>query len=446
MSTAEEVNTPASSIETMQNHNDRAQEVERLASNLAMGFSSLLQVAKRLNETGQEFREYASGDRPNTPGGLMPPTTDTDTKKNENDLSWMPKYISALDKCHIARGVSALEPLLKLLGSTEESSNAAPIKPSNKITQTQIVSQCPFSSTSKPAIQSNLPSPLCCQAQDNIVDDDDPIGAEFHHEPQSPKCCGGPCNTCPIRLLNKHSPEEVAQYVEKHKHEIPRSHLICIKRFQGDPVTAAKIDAKYGDMTNMMQSLGMKHQPLLPHKEQGSHSKPTDNAKKIEKWVENVSESEPQLAVKEQEQHAPKTDEERVGHFEKPLRNIRVGESPSRPWGITIPATVEPCPSVIMAKESPEKNMAGMGSIGNKHAAENPKRHFNELNQDHKLGDLERNPAPLNSPHIPIPTDSQRQIIYNGPIFVGYSPEAAGVFLREIGYQFGNGYAPGTQT
>ncbi|KAK3060873.1 hypothetical protein LTR53_019968, partial [Teratosphaeriaceae sp. CCFEE 6253] len=29
---------------------------------------------------------------------------------------------------------------------------------------------------------------------------------------------------CPIRFMDQHSPEEVATYFEKHKHELPRSH------------------------------------------------------------------------------------------------------------------------------------------------------------------------------------------------------------------------------
>jgi hypothetical protein len=62
----------------------------------------------------------------------------------------------------------------------------------------------------------------------------DPIAAEFYggglvgsgaasaqHNPSK----------CPIRYLDQYSPEEVTKYFENYKHEIPRSHAVCISRY-----------------------------------------------------------------------------------------------------------------------------------------------------------------------------------------------------------------------
>ena len=51
---------------------------------------------------------------------------------------------------------------------------------------------------------------------------------------------------CPIRFLDQHSPEEVATYFEKHKHELPRSHEVCVRRYQKNEEQIRKLDAKYG--------------------------------------------------------------------------------------------------------------------------------------------------------------------------------------------------------
>ena len=53
---------------------------------------------------------------------------------------------------------------------------------------------------------------------------------------------------CPIRFLDQHSPEEVATYFERHKHELPRSHEVCVKRYQSNDSRtgreASRISAK----------------------------------------------------------------------------------------------------------------------------------------------------------------------------------------------------------
>merc|ERR1712070_1036907 len=58
---------------------------------------------------------------------------------------------------------------------------------------------------------------------------------------------------------------------------------------------------------------------------------------KVRKWASSVSAQAPQATMQEDGPEAGEEEEERVQHFERPLRDIRVGESPSRPWGISVP-------------------------------------------------------------------------------------------------------------
>ncbi|EED12608.1 conserved hypothetical protein [Talaromyces stipitatus ATCC 10500] len=160
---------------------------------------------------------------------------------------------------------------------------------------------------------------------------------------------------CPIRYMDDHSPEELAKYFEMHKHEIPRSHAICVSRFQRNQSTMRQIDAKYGSLVNMIQGLGERHKPLLPESGQNGSS-----VERVEKWAEDVSSKSPHPAtlstVEEDEVLGDRVagdEEDRVGHFERPLREIRVGESPSRPWGIPVPILNHNQPALGSAINSP---------------------------------------------------------------------------------------------
>lgn len=158
---------------------------------------------------------------------------------------------------------------------------------------------------------------------------------------------------CPIRFLDQHSPEDIAQYFEEHKDELPRSHEACIKRFQSNADSIKELDAKYGSIVTMIQGLGQKHQPMLPETKPMSEGPPASQredskgARKIQKWAKAVSEVPPRDAGNgrnEDDREAKArarsegADEDRQGHFDRPLKEIRVGESPSRPWGVPIPS------------------------------------------------------------------------------------------------------------
>ena len=191
---------------------------------------------------------------------------------------------------------------------------------------------------------------------------------------------------CPIRFLDQHKPEDIAKYFEQHKHELPRSHEICVKRFQDNDASIRELDAKYGNLVAMIQGLGAKHQPMLPTnpKEEdirevhaAQHGEERLN-RRVEEWASAMTESNVAVAgssalearpvppdakdgagsellvnsdehrMDETEQHplhetsAVETDaadaEGRASHFARPLKDVRVGESPTRPWGIPIPS------------------------------------------------------------------------------------------------------------
>ncbi|CAI7633760.1 unnamed protein product [Penicillium crustosum] len=178
----------------------------------------------------------------------------------------------------------------------------------------------------------------------------DPIKAELEdrrssHTPSAPSSKGGcPVSRCPIRFLDQHSPEEIAEYVERHKHEIPRSHAICVKRYQRNPQDMRQLDAKYGGLTSMIAGLGVKHQAFLPDRQTNGegHSSHSASSERVEKWAENVDPSTLSAQNEEDEEKNEEDkneDDNRQSHFDRPLREVRVGESPSRPWGISVPVT-----------------------------------------------------------------------------------------------------------
>ena len=146
---------------------------------------------------------------------------------------------------------------------------------------------------------------------------------------------GSSGGVCPIRFLDQHSPEEVAAYFESHKHELPRSHEICVKRYQSNEEQIRQLDAKYGNIVSMIQGLGQKHVSLLPEKMGEDDFEEDEHAshEKIRQWASTVY-TGPEVANGEKEEEE---EEERLPHFDRPLKDVRLGESPSRPWGIQVP-------------------------------------------------------------------------------------------------------------
>lgn len=178
----------------------------------------------------------------------------------------------------------------------------------------------------------------------------DPICAAMYEEAMCspPPSAAGSAAKCPIRYLDQHSPEEVAKYFETHKHEIPRSHEVCVKRYQRNENDVRKLDAKYGNnIVSMIQGLGQKHQPMLSTMEEDAMEIEYLSDERVKDWAKDISgdgaKNEEELPV-EHEEH----EEEREGRFDRPLREVRVGESPSRPWGISVPIQNDPLPQSLL--------------------------------------------------------------------------------------------------
>ncbi|KAK2754725.1 hypothetical protein FQN54_006858 [Arachnomyces sp. PD_36] len=285
---------------------------------------------------------------------------------------------------------------------------------------------------------------------------------------------------CPIRYLNQHSPEEVAKYFENHKHEIPRSHAVCVKRYSKDFQGARQLDAKYGSMVNMIQGLGEKHQAFLPSggEEEPSNPNPVPS-KRVEQWAEDVNATPPSQGT-DQAQDGDNHEEERKSHFDRPLREVRVGESPSRPWGISVPVPLEPALQ-IPPSTSGELAPASAGieppdpadHVGNGGTHPSPANHLPETKGFGKSeprgcpfssgalkykqedstedGHLAVEPEPDIDTHeredfasnedmatprpqgTPPPSQPQPNVVFNGPVFLGYSAVEAAALIQQLG-------------
>ncbi|KAL2394475.1 hypothetical protein ABEF95_005772 [Exophiala dermatitidis] len=281
-----------------------------------------------------------------------------------------------------------------------------------------------------PGVQGTLGCPFAKMSNGlsrSISAEEDPIAAEFHQDKVSSRSPNTEQRTsqCPIRFLDKHSPEEIAQYFENHKHEIPRSHEICVRRYQQNEGSARKLDAKYGSLVNMIQGLGVKHKVYLPQREKSEAGvQDRSSTQAVEKWAEHVSTDPEQM----QEPDAADDDEQRLSNFERPLREVRVGESPSRPWGIPVPAGKEPAPSALQSEEDD-------AHLNPK--SESPQRAEDRKKQkcpiDHGHAQAKSPAPPPQLPDLGESKDNQRdrpQIIFNGPVFFGYTAEQVAAILQ----------------
>ncbi|KAI8935219.1 hypothetical protein NX059_007808 [Plenodomus lindquistii] len=275
----------------------------------------------------------------------------------------------------------------------------------------------------------------------------------------------GSAAVCPIRFMDQHDPEEVAKYFEKHKHELPRSHEVCITRFQSNTESIEQLDRKYGNLVNMIQGLGQKHQAWLPEEpediiEEDDRIVPDDNedAKadaKVQRWATAVSASlqggtpPPEDSLPED----PDPDEARTARFDRPLKEVRVGESPSRPWGISIPAKYTNADSSSSVGSVPTASPQLPIEHGEptdqtpQKAGKCPFDHHAMMNTAPTLPEAsppsqpsqEPQHVPMPSPPLPEPHPPPRapesptrdagppnvipQMVFNGPVFLGYPPD-----------------------
>jgi len=308
---------------------------------------------------------------------------------------------------------------------------------------------------------------------------------------------------CPIRFIDQHSPEEVATYFEKHKHELPRSHEVCVRRYQSNEESIRQLDAKYGNIVSMIQGLGKKHKDYLPadlHLEEGDEEAAMEDAKsneKVRRWASNVSaravDGRDDVVEVDVDEGDGVEEEERQPHFERPLRDVRVGESPSRPWGIQVPvkylekhageatSEVSTRPAQISAPLSPappertrqEDGEAGLptrftaaakragcpfAALGGQRPSGHPPPVAAKVvdSVDEEKLALAQQPAFINpeaQPCSKLPTgeegvaaaaavkEQSPRMVFTGPVFIGYSAEDAAKILRESGLGGGGGGA-----
>lgn len=178
------------------------------------------------------------------------------------------------------------------------------------------------------------------------------MNAETNHS-APPSANGSATAKCPIRYLDRHSPEEVAQYFETHKHEIPRSHEICVKRYQRNEEDIRKLDAKYGTVVSMLQGLAPIHQPMMPTSEDEQEEQEIISNERVENWATSLTATGLNKIDEDDTPTAMNQEDDRESRFDRPMKEVRLGESPSRPWGISVPFSVESRPSSRPAQISP---------------------------------------------------------------------------------------------
>ncbi|KAI1437568.1 hypothetical protein GGR50DRAFT_644308 [Xylaria sp. CBS 124048] len=176
------------------------------------------------------------------------------------------------------------------------------------------------------------------QGHQEMSEHEDPICAAMHDGQGSQPVA----TKCPIRYLDQHSPEEIANYLEKHKHELPRSHAICVMRYQNNEAHMRKLDAKFGTLTGMIEKISKMHQMMLlerdmrPRREIREIAEIGKTYESVEDWTHTVS-----ATVAGHPDQTALVDEAKDGgrqcRFDRPMKEVRVGESPSRPWGISVP-------------------------------------------------------------------------------------------------------------
>jgi hypothetical protein len=271
----------------------------------------------------------------------------------------------------------------------------------------------------------------------------DPICAALYSEshPSPPPSVTGSAAKCPIRFLDQHSPEEVARYFETHKHEIPRSHEVCVKRYQRNEEDIRKLDAKYGNLVSMISGLGQKHQPMLQVKEDDFIG-PDDRKsnERVQNWAKAVSADGPD----ENDAAVPlaEVDEDREGRFDRTMKEVRVGESPSRPWGISVPHVDQPyIPEEIRKPQEPLARSSYLAPSGQ--PPETAKKCPFDHGQKQKNGEMPRTDAKPVVGIQPQPTFIEQhelnkmtsgngpQMVFTGPVFIGYPIEQAIALMQQ---------------
>ncbi|MCJ1309336.1 hypothetical protein MMC25_002995 [Agyrium rufum] len=302
----------------------------------------------------------------------------------------------------------------------------------------------------------------------------------FEKPASPPASANAATSKCPIRFLNQQPPEEIARYFEEHKHEIPRSHEICVKRYQTNSESIRRLDEKYGSLVSMIKGLGMKHQPMLHMRddddvaaERASVPATAPSNEKISKWANDVVDedgevegddgNDPREPERGRAAHSP-LDEENFGET---LREIRVGESPSRPWGISVPVNAGLALSDSGSDRSYHEGAVPDMSVRKGRKAR--KTQDSEFAQPHKAVEVDpvkQSRCPFASMGLPNPHTNTKEtshgfqrstpqvpptkeasggneegiaqkrsatprMLFTGPVFIGYGPEQISAFMKD---------------
>lgn len=324
--------------------------------------------------------------------------------------------------------------------------------------------QCPFSRQAAADDDAHASQPQV--AAPSLNQSVDPICAAMYDESASqPPPSATAASKCPIRFMDKHSAEEIAHYVEAHKHQLPRSHEVCLRRYQKNEEQIKKLDSKHGNIVSMIEGLGQIHQSMLPHEQEPlRHPRDVDRAsnERVESWAQAVSATPESDAGQE-----PAPDGgERQAHFDRPMKEVRVGESPSRPWGISVPIydvsgpeqrhppSPPPAPVRMPSPAGGPQALAEGGGCPFDHtklAARNglaPARngqakadHAPKAPRDDSLDPMHAAtpPSPRHAPRPVLvdPSSSKTDqgaaphMVFTGPVFIGYPMEQAIQFLNQ---------------
>ncbi|XXG94672.1 hypothetical protein Hte_000929 [Hypoxylon texense] len=315
---------------------------------------------------------------------------------------------------------------------------------------------CPFSQPKTGEKRVDAPNSQQGTAPHDI---EDPICAAMFDDPASQPAA----SKCPIRYMDQHSPEEIAHYLETHKHELPRSHEVCVRRYQKNEEHIRKLDAKYGNLASMVEGLSRIHQPMLPDQDTRPQSEVEKTSHdRVETWAQTVSgtatEDPDRTALEHNEE-----DLDRQSHFDRPLKEVRVGESPSRPWGISVPIfdtpdgdgldrpeSPPPAPVQIPSSLPPQVTPAKAGKCPFDHTkltqmtnGSSPAMRQGEIPmssqpsipapEPHAATSIPPQPTFINPAELEHRKQDQRpQMLFTGPVFIGYPIEDAIRFMQSF--------------
>jgi len=210
-------------------------------------------------------------------------------------------------------------------------------------------------------------------------------------------------------------------------------------------VALRSLDSKYANIVSMVKDLGQVHKPIFPSPddiavdddEEGCLSHPEHD---VENWAKAVHDG--------QDGDHPESNEQadRQPRFDRPLSDIRVGESPTRPWGIKIPESFEangktasqqsdPTASPdegVESKHTRSKNpdlSCPFHFVGSKPGIKAPPEIANATDERKQGIKTEKNKKGKSSPKSQVKKNPMQRIIFNGPVFFGYAADQAMAFL-----------------